>query len=164
MIVKIEKLEELIKQAKRFRCHQVQFVKEEDVAKYGMIISKFLSKDDYVFTVDNSGTRFFNEYIRPFFGGEYVGRINVFDGSVTFPPNRSNCQRVVIVDDAITTGNTLRRVFGLLLKHMPLNPNQVKIFCISSTVDIIQFDSLLVEVCCLLRVSPDTYVAFPWEL
>ena len=164
IIVKLEKLEELTRQAKRFSCQQVQFINEGDIVKYGIAISKLLSRDDCVFTVDNSGTKFFNEYIKPFFVNKNVGRINVFDESVVLPPNHFNCRRVVVIDDAITTGNTLRRAFRLLSERTSLNPNQMKIFCISSTVDVIDIDSFPVEVCYLLKVTSDTYVAFPWEL
>lgn len=164
----VAKMEEVISQAKRFGCSYISFYMEDELEKIGKDIAQRITDNDYVFTIETSGTSFFTNYVRPYCESKVknkVGYIDVKNDNVSLPvPYLERDKNIVIIDDVISTGSTLRKALNLLSEYTTLINRDITIYSIISMIDVVDTGLFDCKVHFYDKGNLDTYVVFPWEM
>lgn len=165
--IPVNKLDEILRQAKRFGCKDVSLVSDEQISVVGVLIASSLKEDDLIFTINSSGTEFFRRYVKPRVKSDIVNYcIDPKTNSILLPKEFIKYNRIVIIDDVIDSGETMRKSIDLLSGQLNLdNVNNILVYSVVSTKENVQVDNC--ENCTVryfILNDSNSYVIFPWEL
>lgn len=165
--ISVTKLEEILQQAKRFNCSSVSLVSDSQLRVAGIIIASSLNDNDVVFTIETSGTKFFENYVDPYLTTKVrrysidpkTGNIQISDEPIT------STSRVIIIDDVIDSGETMKKSISILSKYVPVDDIEYVIYCVVSTNKNVDLDiGRKTTMRTFIVNDNNTYAIFPWEL